>query len=140
MKKRVLSPKVMGETFVVFLLALILLSGCTQRTLTPGATPKLSPPVVSISPASPLESDFQQQYSSFKLVATANVTDSAAGPFAYSYQWFKNGEMIQGATSNELPASLMGQQGHTVRGYEFKCQVTDADSQGNKAIGETAAD
>ncbi len=129
MKKRILSPKAGGKILLVFLLALVILSGCTQTA---------SKLVVSISPANPQESDFQNQYSTFKLIAIASALTSGSEAANYSYQWLKNGEMIPGATSNELPASLMGQQGHTVRGYEFKCQVTATDGRGNKSKGEAA--
>jgi len=115
------------KTFLAFLLAFVILSGCIQ--------PELVPPVVNISPANPQESDFQNQYSTFKLVATISDSNFGDQAISYSYQWLKNGELINGATSNELPASLMGTQGHTIRGYEFECQVTASDSNGNEAEG-----
>lgn len=111
--------------FVILILGATVVSvfncggGSSSQTLT-----------VSISPSSPLESEFQSQYSSFKL--TASATGSASG--VYSYQWSKNDEAIAGATNSELTAPEMGEQGHTVRGYEFKCAVTSDSATGESSV------
>lgn len=128
----------MEQKWVAIVVVAVVAAAGIGYFLITGQNTAPSQPEVNILPANPQESDFQNQYDNFKLIATASATDSEGNPITYSYQWFKNGEAISGATSSELSATLMGRQGHTVRGYEFKVQVTASDGHGNHSVGESA--
>lgn len=128
---KIINFKIVSKFFLLLILlfAVIFINGCSNNVVNAGLD-------VSILPSNPEESDFQTQYSNFKLTATVSASDPNNNPVTFNFQWYKNDEIIQVATSNELAATLMGEEGHTVRGYEFKCRVTASDAQGNQFKGE----
>ncbi len=91
---------------------------------------------IELDPEYLAEEEFQEQYQNIKITAKIKDNNLDNDLINYSYQWYKNGEAIEGANTSELPAKLMGRQGHTVRGYEYKVEVVAIDSKGNKSYGE----
>jgi len=149
--KRSISKHDSGRVYFCFLLLLMvcyiscgsdpsssptLASSANQYEYAIQAASPPTQPKVTITPATPLESEFQTNYASFSLTCSASSKDPDGGKVRFKYQWYKNNKAISGATTKVLTAAQMGRQGHTIRGYKYKCQVTAIDNEGEKSTGQ----
>jgi hypothetical protein len=105
--------------------AAYLYSATTDEVFIPSNLPP-SAPVVSISPAEPDTLD------DLSCVIDVESVDPEWCPVTYSYDWYRNGALVVGATDSVIPSS------DTAWGDFFQCVVTPNDGEIDGASGETA--